>query len=83
MLAVVERRMPAGKRDYAILLLLVTYGLRPREVAADERRQMGGRSESVGDCFGSNLAEESRNRVPKSKRAWLQKEKLDRRRRLC
>lgn len=34
MLAVVERRMPAGKRDYAILLLLVTYGLRAREVAA-------------------------------------------------
>ena len=34
MLAVVERRMPGGKRDYAILLLLVTYGLRAREVAA-------------------------------------------------
>jgi integrase/recombinase XerD len=34
MLAVVERRLPAGKRDYAILLLLVTYGLRAREVAA-------------------------------------------------
>jgi hypothetical protein len=28
MLSVVERRMPAGKRDYTILLLLVTYGLR-------------------------------------------------------
>jgi integrase/recombinase XerD len=34
MLWVVERRMPVGKRDYAILLLLVTYGLRAREVAA-------------------------------------------------
>ena len=34
MLSMVERRMPAGKRDYAILLLLVTYGLRAREVAA-------------------------------------------------
>jgi site-specific recombinase XerD len=34
MLSVVERRMPAGKRDYTILLLLVTYGLRAREVAA-------------------------------------------------
>jgi site-specific recombinase XerD len=34
MLSVVERRMPVGKRDYAILLLLVTYGLRAREVAA-------------------------------------------------
>lgn len=30
----VDRRTPAGKRDYAILLLLVTYGLRSREVAA-------------------------------------------------
>jgi integrase/recombinase XerD len=30
----VDRRTPAGKRDYAMLLLLVTYGLRAREVAA-------------------------------------------------
>ena len=30
----VERRTPCGKRDWAILLLLVTYGLRAREVAA-------------------------------------------------
>ena len=30
----VDRRTPSGKRDYAILLLLVTYGLRAREVAA-------------------------------------------------
>lgn len=34
MLDVVDRRTPLGKRDYAILLLLVTYGLRAREVAA-------------------------------------------------
>ena len=33
-LASVDRRTPCGKRDYAILLLLVTYGLRSREVAA-------------------------------------------------
>lgn len=33
-LAGVERRAGTGKRDYAILLLLVTYGLRSREVAA-------------------------------------------------
>jgi integrase/recombinase XerD len=33
-LAGVDRRTPCGKRDYAILLLLVTYGLRSREVAA-------------------------------------------------
>jgi integrase/recombinase XerD len=30
----VDRRTPVGKRDYAMLLLLVTYGLRAREVAA-------------------------------------------------
>lgn len=34
MLEVVDRRTSVGKRDYAILLLLVTYGLRAREVAA-------------------------------------------------
>jgi integrase/recombinase XerD len=33
MLEAVERRSPVGRRDYAILLLLVTYGLRAREVA--------------------------------------------------
>jgi integrase/recombinase XerD len=30
----VDRRTPCGKRDWAILMLLVTYGLRGREVAA-------------------------------------------------
>lgn len=34
MLESVDRRTVAGRRDYAILLLLVTYGLRAREVAA-------------------------------------------------
>jgi integrase/recombinase XerD len=33
-LASVERRTVAGRRDYAILLLMVTYGLRAREIAA-------------------------------------------------
>jgi integrase/recombinase XerD len=33
-LAGVERRTPVGRRDYAILLMLVTYGLRAREIAA-------------------------------------------------
>jgi integrase/recombinase XerD len=33
-LSAVDRRTPGGRRDYAILLLLVTYGLRAREVAA-------------------------------------------------
>jgi integrase/recombinase XerD len=30
----VDRRTPCGRRDFAIMLLLVTYGLRAREVAA-------------------------------------------------
>jgi integrase/recombinase XerD len=34
MLLKVDRRSVVGKRDYAILLLLVTYGLRAREVGA-------------------------------------------------
>jgi integrase/recombinase XerD len=34
MLNQVDRRTAVGKRDYAILLLLVTYGLRAREVGA-------------------------------------------------
>lgn len=33
MLDAVDRRAPIGRRDYALLLLLVTYGLRAREVA--------------------------------------------------
>jgi len=33
-LAGVDRRTPRGRRDYAILLLLVTYGLRAREISA-------------------------------------------------
>jgi integrase/recombinase XerD len=33
-LGCVDRRTPCGKRDWAILLLLVSYGLRSREVAA-------------------------------------------------
>jgi site-specific recombinase XerD len=34
LLEAIDRRTPAGRRDYAIVLLLVTYGLRAREVAA-------------------------------------------------
>lgn len=34
MLDTVDHRTPLGRRDYAILLLLVTYGLRAREVAS-------------------------------------------------
>jgi site-specific recombinase XerD len=33
-LALVDRRTPVGRRDYAIMLLLATYGLRAREIAA-------------------------------------------------
>ncbi len=35
MLKAVDQRQPAGKRDYAILLLLVTYGLRARSGGVD------------------------------------------------
>jgi integrase/recombinase XerD len=34
MLEAVDQRTPVGRRDYAILVLLVTYGLRAREIAA-------------------------------------------------
>ena len=34
MLETIDRRSSIGKRDFAILLLLVTYGLRAREIAA-------------------------------------------------
>lgn len=34
MLEAIDKRTPRGKRDHAILLLLVSYGLRAREVAA-------------------------------------------------
>ncbi len=33
-LAGIDRHSPVGKRDYALMLLMVTYGLRAREVAA-------------------------------------------------
>jgi len=33
LLAAVDRRSAVGKRDYALLILLITYGLRAREVA--------------------------------------------------
>lgn len=32
-LEAVDRRSPVGKRDYALILLMVTYGLRAREIA--------------------------------------------------
>ena len=35
-LASIDRRAPLGKRDYAMLMLLATYGLRAQEVAALE-----------------------------------------------
>jgi len=47
-LAGVDRRTPCGKRDYAILLLLVTYGLRGREVAALSLDDIDWRRERLG-----------------------------------
>jgi len=42
-----DRRADTGKRDYAILLLLVTYGLRAREVAALTLDDIDWKSERV------------------------------------
>lgn len=39
-LASIDRRAPLGKRDYAMLMLLATYGLRAQEVAALELSAM-------------------------------------------
>lgn len=47
-LAGVDRRTTAGKRDYAMLLLLVTYGLRGREVAALTLDDIDWRRERLG-----------------------------------
>ena len=47
-LAGVDRRTPCGKRDYAILLLLVIYGLRGREVAALTLDDIDWRQERLG-----------------------------------
>jgi site-specific recombinase XerD len=47
MLEAVDRRTPIGRRDYAILLLLVTYGLRAREVAALTLDDIDWRSERL------------------------------------
>ncbi len=44
----VDRRTPCGKRDYAILLLLVIYGLRGREVAALTLDDIDWRHERLG-----------------------------------
>ncbi len=44
----VDRRTPTGKRDYAILLLLVTYGLRAREVAALTLDDIDWRNDRLG-----------------------------------
>ena len=43
----VDRRTPTGRRDYAILLLLVTYGLRAREVAAPTLDDIDWRNERL------------------------------------
>src|SRR3989475_3578396 len=47
MLEAVDKRTPRGKRDHAILLLLVTYGLRAREVAALTLDDIDWRSERL------------------------------------
>jgi integrase/recombinase XerD len=46
-LTCIDRRSSTGRRDYAMLLLLVTYGLRAREVAALTLDDIDWRSERV------------------------------------
>jgi site-specific recombinase XerD len=46
-LAGVDRRTPCGSRDYAILLLLVVYGLRGHEVAGPPGGRRSPRSPAV------------------------------------
>ncbi len=47
MLEFVDRRTVVGRRDYAILLLLVTYGLRAREIASLTLEDIDWRAERV------------------------------------
>lgn len=47
LLEAVDRRTPVGKRDYAILLLLVTYGLRAHEITAMTLDSIDWRSERL------------------------------------
>jgi integrase len=46
-LEVVDRRAPLGKRDYAILLLLISYGLRAREISALQLEDIDWRQEQL------------------------------------
>jgi integrase/recombinase XerD len=43
----VDRRAPLGKRDYAILLLLISYGLRAREISALQLEDIDWRQEQL------------------------------------
>jgi len=47
MLEIVDRRTAVGRRDYAILLLLVTYGLRAREIASLTLEDLDWRAERL------------------------------------
>lgn len=46
-LETVDRRSPVGKRDYALLLLLVSYGLRAREIAAMQLEDLDWKQEQL------------------------------------
>jgi integrase/recombinase XerD len=66
MLDVVERRTIRGRRDYAILLLLVTYGLRAHEVAKltlDDGTEVSWTRSFVDEVSWTELAL-SRKRIP-------------------
>jgi integrase/recombinase XerD len=57
LLEAIDRRTPTGRRDYAIMLLLVTYGLRAREVAALTLDDLDWRNDRL--CVPKRKAEHS------------------------
>jgi site-specific recombinase XerD len=86
MLDAVDRRTPVGRRDYAVLLLLVSYGLRAREVSAitlddidwkNERLRIRGRKSQISSTYplsnivGDAILEYLKKDRPKTKSRML------------
>ena len=61
-----DRRTPCGRRDYAILLLLATYGLRAREVAALTLDDIDWKREPLSRAVGEALADYLQHGRPES-----------------
>jgi len=78
-LAGIDRRAPVGKRDYAILLVLVTYGLRAHEVARLTLDTSTG--SGIGCACANARVDTRRRRFPclrrSARRWWTISEALD------